>query len=99
MTARTDLTDHLLAALASLPGLRPATPPVNASFGRWSLETLAIDVDEKSVRIRLVATALPLPPLLAHATAVLEPVLAASSYAQAQLRLIVTDLDAAALAR
>jgi hypothetical protein len=97
MTARTDLTDQLLAALADVPGLRPASPPVNASFGRWSLETLAVDVDEKLIQVRLVATALPLPPLLERAAAVLEPVVAASPYRDAQLRLIVTDLDRAAL--
>ena len=97
MTARTDLVDELLAALAAVPGLRPSSPPLTAALGRWSLDTLAVDVDESLVHVRLVATALPLPPLLEVASAVLEKVIAASPYSGAVLRLTVTDLDRTAL--
>ncbi|WP_370950027.1 hypothetical protein AB5J62_21155 [Amycolatopsis sp. cg5] len=88
MTARSELVQALLAALRELDGLRPAAP--------WDLGALAVGVDEDLVEIRLVALALPLPPLLRKAEATLRSILDASPWQRARLRLLVTDLDAAA---
>ncbi|WP_020669295.1 hypothetical protein [Amycolatopsis nigrescens] len=97
MTA-TELTGKLLAALAGVTGLRPATPadPPTASWMWWDWDSLAIDLDEDAVRIRLVATELPLPPLLHRATEAIRPVLAGTRWENAILRLVVTDIDGAA---
>jgi hypothetical protein len=99
MTARTELTDRLLAALLAVPGLRPARPHLNALGGllRTGLDALAVDAAPDVVEVRLVATVLPLRPLLENATAALEPVVATSAYAGARLRLVVTDVDRSAL--
>jgi hypothetical protein len=99
VTARTELTDRLLAALSGIPGLRPARPAMNALGGllRTGLDALAVDATAEVVEVRLVATALPLQPLLEKATLALEPVVATSAYAGARLRLVVTDLDRSAL--
>ncbi|MFD8493014.1 hypothetical protein [Amycolatopsis sp. NPDC059657] len=91
MTARSDLTQALLAALRELDGLRPAAP--------GDLGALAIGVDADLIEIRLVALALPLPPLLSKAEAVLRSIVDGSPWQAARLRLLVTDLDAAALTR
>ncbi|WP_163507080.1 hypothetical protein [Fodinicola acaciae] len=98
MTARVELTDRLLAALVGVPGLRPARPRMNALGGvfRTGLDALAVDATPEVVEVRLVAIALPLPPLLEKAAAALEPVVAASGYAGARLRLVVIDLDRSA---
>jgi hypothetical protein len=93
MTARTDLIDRVLAALAEVAGVRPASPAVNASFGRWSLDALAVDVGNDVIEVRLVATVLPLPPLLERTAEALEPVVAGSEYGGARLRLVVVDVD------
>ncbi|SDW62872.1 hypothetical protein SAMN05421504_1011094 [Amycolatopsis xylanica] len=89
MTARSELTQALLSALRELDGLRPAAPR--------DLGALAVGVDDDLVEIRLVALALPLPPLLRKAEASLRSIVDASPFRGARLRLLVTDLDAAAL--
>jgi hypothetical protein len=95
VTARTELVAGLLAALSTVEGLRPA-PPVVRSIPAWNLDGLAIDAGEDVVQIRLVATALPLPPLLAEAGEVVAKALVGTRFQHAHIRLVVTDVDGAA---
>ncbi|MFF0149323.1 hypothetical protein ATK36_3597 [Amycolatopsis sulphurea] len=86
-------------AVAGLEGLRPATViapeiswlPVDLSGG-------AVDLSPELVEVRVIATRLPLPPLLAQAEKSVRQVLAGTEWARARLRLVVTDLDGAAFA-
>jgi hypothetical protein len=95
VTARAEITEKLLAALDGVSGLRPATPTADsrAALIPWDWDGIAIDLDDDVVRIRLVATRLPLQPLLHSATDALRPVLAGTPWEGARLRLVVTDLD------
>lgn len=95
MTARAETTEKLLAALDGVSGLRPATPAAGsrAALIPWDWDGIAIDLDDDVVRIRLVATGLPLQPLLHAAADAIRPVLAGTPWAGATLRLVVTDLD------
>ncbi|MEW2501862.1 hypothetical protein AB0878_15405 [Amycolatopsis sp. NPDC047767] len=81
------VAERVVAALADVEGLRPS---VERSWGS------AVDLTPEAVHVRLIATRLPLPPLLARAEAVVRPVLADTEWAGATLRLIVTDVDAGA---
>ncbi|GAB3561872.1 hypothetical protein GCM10027445_01400 [Amycolatopsis endophytica] len=97
ITTRRELAQEVLAALRTVPGLRPAAPVLRpAARLSFDLDLLAIDVDDDVVEIRLVALTLPLPPLLRRAVAALRPVLEGTRWADARLRLLVTGLDAAA---
>jgi hypothetical protein len=89
----------LLEALHEIPGLRPATPSATraATLVPWNVDVLAVDVSDEVVELRLVALTLPLPPLLRRAEAVLRDALRGTKWESARLRLVVTDLDAAAL--
>lgn len=95
-----EAVEKIVGALEAVDGLRPATPvspettwlPVD-----WA--GLAVDLSADVVQIRLIATRLPLPPLLDRAAAVVRPVLAGTEWENARLRLVVTDLDGAAFAR
>ncbi|MGW4520987.1 hypothetical protein [Amycolatopsis sp. NPDC004378] len=99
MTAE-EAVEKIVGALEAVDGLRPATP---VSPGTTWLPVdwagLAVDLSPELVRIRLIATRLPLPPLLDRAAEVVRPVLADTAWADARLQLIVTDLDGAAFAR
>lgn len=99
MTVRGETTEKLLAALDGVTGLRPATPTAESTAARipWDWDGIAIELDEDIVRIRLVATRLPLPPLLRAAADALRPVLVGTQWEDATLRLVVTDLDRDAL--
>lgn len=103
-----ELVHGLLTALDEVHGLHPATL---ATAGRtpwgWNLDALAIDITDddtpaaravggQAVVVRVVATRLPLPPLVRHAEQVLLPVLAASTLPITRLRLEITDIDGAA---
>ncbi|MBB3663175.1 MULTISPECIES: hypothetical protein [Prauserella salsuginis group] len=96
ITERTDLVQALLTVLRGLPGLRPATP-VTRSWVPWDADTMALDVDDHTVEIRVVALALPLEPLLREAASALAPSLNDSAWRNARLRLVVTDVDRGAL--
>lgn len=89
MTAA-EATGRIVGALAAVDGLRPAT-----SESVW-LPGAAVDLSAGRVEIRLIATRLPIPPLLDRAAAAVRPVLAGTEWADARLRLVVTDLDGAA---
>ena len=93
------VADTLLEALRGIPGLRPATPSTTraATLTPWNFDVLAVDITDEVVELRLVALMLPLPPLLRSAEVVLRAALRGTKWESARLRLIVTDLDAAAL--
>jgi len=93
------MTRSLLAVLDRLPGLRPATPSTTHIGSRvpWNVDTLAVSIDDELIEIRVVALALPLPPILRKAEAALHAALKETRWKEARLRLVVTDIDAAAL--
>ncbi|HEX3779530.1 MAG TPA: hypothetical protein VHX38_07660 [Pseudonocardiaceae bacterium] len=95
----TELTERLLAVLGKHTGLRPATPAGRPSTAwvPWDLDSLAVDIGVDLVEVRVVAMALPLPPLLHRAQRALRAVLDESAWSTAVLRLVVTDIDAAAV--
>lgn len=99
MTARTELTAAVLAALREIPGLRPATPATTAAGAKlpWDLDAMAVGLSEGVVEVRVVALALPIPPLTDLAGPALRAVLTGTPWENAILRLVVTDVDAAAL--
>jgi hypothetical protein len=101
MSKSTDLARLLIDALADVPGLRPAQPVTGPAKLPWDADLMAVDVDQDLVTVRLVASQLPLPPLLDRAGAVLHAVLAehGNGYEGVRLRLEVTDLDQAAFGR
>ncbi|MFF7576012.1 hypothetical protein ACFZBE_13625 [Streptomyces sp. NPDC008061] len=63
----------------------------------WNLDTMAVGIDEELIEIRVVALALPLPPILREAEAALRAALKETGWKDARLRLVVCDIDAAAL--
>jgi hypothetical protein len=99
MAVVSELATRLVAALDDVPGLRPAMPVTNrvTTSLRWNLDGLAVDITPTLVEVRVIALALPLRPVLAHAEAVLRTVLTGTEYEHACLRLVVTDLDACAV--
>lgn len=93
---RQELTRALLAALREVRGLRPAAP-VTRSWLPWDAEAMALDFDGDGIEVRLVALSLPLQPLLREATVALRSRLRDGPWRDERLRLVVTELDAAAL--
>ncbi|MFI5607525.1 hypothetical protein [Amycolatopsis sp. NPDC051903] len=81
------VADGIVAALDEVAGLRPAVALGVAA---------AVELGPDTVQVRLIATRLPLPPLLEQAEAVVRPVLAGTEWAGAKLRLVVADLDGGA---
>jgi hypothetical protein len=99
MNTSTELVHDLLAALAEVPGLHPATL-AKARQTPWgsNWDTLAVDVTDETggghtVVVRVVATRLPLPPLVRRAEQALLAVVAASHVPVTRLCLEITDLD------
>ncbi len=91
------VTAAILDAIDSVPGLRLAAPV--ADIPRWwraDARGAAVDVTAARVEVRVVATALPLPPLLERAAAAVRAALAETEWSRAPVRLIVTELDASA---
>lgn len=99
MSESTDLARGLLDALRRVPGLRPAQLATVPARLPWDADLMAVDVDSDQVTVRLVASELPLPPLLEKAGTELRAVLAARGRPGVRLRLEVTDLDEAAFGR
>ncbi|MFJ7949622.1 hypothetical protein ACIQ6K_39490 [Streptomyces sp. NPDC096354] len=99
MTPRSELTRSLLAVLGRISGLRPATPASTHVGSRvpWDLDAMAVGIDDELIEIRVVALALPLPPILREAEAALRAALAETRWKDTRLRLVVCDIDAAAL--
>ena len=87
----------IVDALKAVEGVRPATPiSTGSSWLPVDWDGLAVDLTPETVQVRLIATRLPLPPLLAEASAAVLPALLGTPWESAKLRLIVTDLDGAA---
>ncbi|MEU4249649.1 hypothetical protein AB0F15_19780 [Amycolatopsis sp. NPDC026612] len=86
-----ETVERIIGALEAVDGLRPATPE-----SAWWPAGTAVDLSAERVEIRLIATRLPIPPLLDRAAELVRPVLAGTEWAGARLRLVVTDLDGAA---
>jgi uncharacterized alkaline shock family protein YloU len=97
--ARSQACAAVLAAVRSVPGLRPASPvrPERARWVPWDLGVLAIDLDASYLEVRLAATRLPLPPLLEQAAAAIRQATALTPWGPLPHRLVVTALDAGAL--
>ncbi|MET8993999.1 hypothetical protein [Amycolatopsis sp. Hca4] len=89
-----EAVEKIVGALAAVPGLRPATPSLPRGW-----DGFAVDLGPDVVRIRLIATRLPIPPLLDRAAEAVRPVLAGTAWSNARLQLEVTDLDGAAFGR
>lgn len=98
MSPSRELAQELLTALRGVPGLRPATPAnvPAASWMPWDWELLAVDIDDERIRVRVVATLLPLKPLIRDAEETLRRVLVARGRPTARLCLEITDVDGAA---
>lgn len=99
MTAEGELIDDIVGAIETVDGLRPATPPVpqNATWLPLAGNRYAVDLGPAVVEVRVVATALPLPPLVDKVTAAVRPVLEHTEWARARLRVVVADLSAEAV--
>ncbi|WP_040791663.1 hypothetical protein [Nocardia paucivorans] len=96
-----DIADRILGAVEDLPGIRLAIPFLRESAGRSFRDDrkLAVDLTPEVIEIRVVATMLPLPPLLERAAATIRAVLSGTAWEGVELRLVVAELDTAAVAR
>ncbi|GEM30847.1 hypothetical protein NN3_18540 [Nocardia neocaledoniensis NBRC 108232] len=94
MNIEDEMTDRIIAAIDAVDGAHPAVPMglQNSRWLPWNAGRAAVDLGETVVEIRVVATTLPLPPLLGKLDAAVRPVLAASRWADAVLRVHVVDL-------
>lgn len=93
-----ELAGDIVAAIESVAGLRPAVP-AGVDLADWVPRLgprSAVDVSAEVVEIRVIASALPLPPLLDKLAAAVGELQAATRWAGARLRIVVTDLDAEA---
>ena len=96
MTAN-EAVEKIVGALRTIDGLRPATPvSPETTWLPVDWEGMAVDLSPELVQIRLIATRLPIPPLLDQAAEPVRPVLAGTEWEKARLRLVVTDVDGAA---
>lgn len=86
---------ELLKALEKIDGLRPSVPEPARSWTSWDVDTLAVDVEDGLVCVRVVATRLPLS--LAEAGESLRAVLLGTQWEDAVVRIVVTDVDKRAL--
>ena len=99
MNTDTTLVRDLLAALEEVPGLHPATlAKAGQTPWGWNWDALAVDITDDTggghtVMVRVVATRLPLPPLVRRAEQALLAVLATSRVPVTRLRLEITDID------
>lgn len=94
-----DLADRILGAAESVTGIRPAVPIIREDLAPfpWDSRKFAVDLTPEVVEVRVIAAALPLPPLLERTAAAIRAVLAGTAWEGAELRLVVTELDAAAV--
>ena len=99
MTVDAEISDKIIDAVAAAPGLRPAAPIAREHAGWWPFDPrrYAVGLTATVVEVRVVATALPLAPLLDNLAATLGPLLSGTRWESAELRLMVTELDASAL--
>ncbi|SMD25942.1 hypothetical protein [Kibdelosporangium aridum] len=101
MNPATELARAVLTALETIDGLRPSTPSTvpAASWVPWDWDTMAVDIQDELLSVRVVATRLPLPALLRQAHEAISSALAGTEWADTPLRLVVTDVDRAAFKR
>lgn len=90
-----DLIDRIIAAIDAVGGTEPAVPMglQNSQWLRCNTGRAAVDLGE-TVEIRVVATTLPLPPLVEKLDAAVRPALAGTTWASTALRIHVVDLHA-----
>ncbi|MEC3953577.1 hypothetical protein VMT65_11085 [Nocardia sp. CDC153] len=97
MSTPGELIDALTAAVDAVPGVRPVPLLTGAAWLPKPLRGTAIELGPDLVEIRVVATELPLRPLANRVAAAVAPVLAETRWAHATVRLVVAELEAAAL--
>lgn len=92
-------TTGIVAALDAVPGLRPAVPVSSERMARWGWDPreLAVTLTDGTAEVRAVVSELPLERVLDGAAAALRAALAGTPWAEAELRMVVTALDPAAL--
>ncbi|OLR93278.1 hypothetical protein [Actinokineospora bangkokensis] len=95
MTPRTEAVDAVLAALDLVDGVRPAAP-VAPGLLPWDVNALAVDLLDDTAVVHLVALSFPLAPVLDSASAAVRAALAGTRWGAAEVRLVVTGVDAAA---
>lgn len=100
MTAAAEVGDQIIAAVTAHPGVRPAAPLLGERAGLWPFDArgYAVGFTPAVVEVRVVATALPLTPLLDDLAAAIRLLLRGTRWEAAELRVMVTELDKAALA-
>lgn len=98
MTAAAELIEAIVDAIEEVEGLRPAIPFGLDTVARLARggKAYAVDLTPEVVEIRLVASRLPLPPLLDRLTAAVRALLHGTECSNAIVRLVVTELDATA---
>ncbi|GLY53571.1 hypothetical protein [Lentzea sp. NBRC 102530] len=89
------IVTELLKALEKIEGLRPSVPEPARSWINWDVDTMAVDVEDELVCVRVVATRLPL--AVDEAGAALRAVLLGTQWEDAPIRIVVTDVDKRAL--
>jgi uncharacterized alkaline shock family protein YloU len=89
----------IVAAVRSVPGLRPASPVglARARWIPWDPAHLAVGLDGSHLEVQLAATRLPLPALLEQAAAAISEAAKPTRWGGLPCRLVVTALDAGAL--
>jgi uncharacterized alkaline shock family protein YloU len=89
----------IVAAVRSVPGLRPASPVglARAQWIPWDPAQLAVSLDGSHLEVQLAATRLPLPALLEQAAAAISEAAKPTRWGGLPCRLVVTALDAGAL--
>lgn len=99
MTTAAAAVAAVLDALLPIAGLRPAgTAGDTPRRWPWDARAAAVDLSPVRVEVRLIASALPLPPLLDKAAVAVRGALDGTEWSTVPLRLIVTELDAAVFA-
>lgn len=96
MTAAAEMIEAIVGAIEEVEGLRPATPFGLDTVG-WRTragKSYAVDLAREVVEIRLVASRLPLPPLLDRLTDAVRSLTQDTRWAGATVRLVVSELDA-----
>ncbi|WP_306357291.1 MULTISPECIES: hypothetical protein [unclassified Nocardia] len=98
MTAAAELLEAIVEAIEATDGLRPVAP-----FGLDAVTWLprggrayAVDLTKEVVEIRVAATALPLRPLVERLSTAVRALLRDTAWAEAAIRVVVAELDAAA---
>ncbi|MFJ4655695.1 hypothetical protein ACIP5Y_30825 [Nocardia sp. NPDC088792] len=97
MSDNGELLDRLAAALAEVDGVLPAASLTDVSWLPKPVRGTAIELGSDLVEIRVIATELPLRPLADRVAAAVAPVLSGTAWADATVRLVVTELGAGAL--